>query len=103
MDITPLAARTAASPPARDKATNAATDADAAALRAAEAFETSFLAEMLKESGVNQASSSFGGGAGEEAFSSFLTEQYAAKLAGRAELGLSQRIFEALKARGTGA
>lgn len=99
MDITPLAARTAASPPARDKTT----EADAAALRAAEAFETSFLAEMLKESGINEASQAFGGGAGEEAFSSFLTEQYAAKLAGRAELGLSQRIFEALKARGTGA
>ena len=99
MDLSPLAARTAATPtgPA------ARAEAEAPARAAAKAFESNFLAEMLKESGINQSSSAFGGGAGEEAFSSFLTEQYASKLAERGGLGLAEKIFEALKARGTGA
>ncbi len=105
MDLSPLAARMAA--PSPGTAAKPAPDADAAsdapARAAAEAFEASFLTEMLKESGVNQASSAFDGGAGEEAFSSFLTEQYARKLSERGGLGIAEKIFEALKARGAGA
>jgi Rod binding domain-containing protein len=96
MDISPLTARAGSSPltPAKTP------DPDAPARKAAQAFEASFIGEMLKESGINEASSSFGGGAGEAAFSSFLTEQYAAKLAERSGFGLAEKIFEALKARG---
>jgi Rod binding domain-containing protein len=99
MDIPPLAARTGASPAPPAKAP----DPDSPARAAAEAFEASFIGEMLKESGINQSSASFGGGAGEEAFSSFLTEQYAAKLVRGGGFGLAEKIFEALRARGGGA
>jgi Rod binding domain-containing protein len=43
--------------------------------------------------------SSFGGGAGEEAFSSLLTEEYARLLAERGGIGLAEQVFEALKQR----
>ncbi|TPE53581.1 rod-binding protein [Amaricoccus solimangrovi] len=95
MDISPATPTAAAAPKAPDP--------DRATRAAARAFEASFLSEMLRESGVNAASPAFGGGAGEEAFSSFLTEQYAAKLAERGGIGLSEAIFEALRARGAGA
>ena len=71
----------------------------AAARRAAEAFEAAFLAEMLKYTGLNATSESFGGGAGEEAFASFLTEEYARLLAGRVGIGLAEQVFELLKQR----
>jgi Rod binding domain-containing protein len=71
----------------------------AAARRAAEAFEAAFLAEMLKYTGLNATSESFGGGAGEEAFASFLTEEYARLLAGRGGIGLAEQVFELLKQR----
>lgn len=99
MEITPLAARTGASPASPAKTS----DPDAPARAAAQTFEASFIGEMLKESGINKASASFGGGAGEEAFSSFLTEQYASKLASGGGFGLAEKIFEALRARGGGA
>ena len=50
---------------------------DAGARKAAQAFEAAFLAEMLKYTGLNAMPEGFGGGAGEEAFSSLLTDQYA--------------------------
>lgn len=68
---------------------------------AAEAFEAAFLAEMLKHSGINE-TPSFGGGAGEDAFSSMLTQEYASLLAQRGGLGLADRVFEVLKQRTTG-
>ena len=71
----------------------------AAARRAAEAFEAAFLAEMLKYTGLNATSESFGGGTGEEAFASFLTEEYARLLAGRGGIGLAEQVFELLKQR----
>ncbi|PZQ49882.1 MAG: flagellar biosynthesis protein FlgJ [Rhodovulum sulfidophilum] len=98
MDIPPLTPRATAT----SRGAGAAPDPDAAARDAAEAFEASFLAEMLKASGLNETSAAFGGGAGEDAFASFLTEQYANKLAERGGAGLAERIFDALKARGAG-
>lgn len=70
---------------------------DAAALKAAKAFEASFLEEMLKESGINSMPDSFGGGAGEEAFGSFLTGEYAKLLAERGGFGLAERVFDILR------
>jgi Rod binding domain-containing protein len=69
---------------------------------AAEAFEAAFLAEMLKYSGINAMPSGFGGGAGEEAFASFLTEEYARLLAERGGIGIAERVFGLLEQR-TGA
>jgi Rod binding domain-containing protein len=73
----------------------ARSDADLRA--AAESFEASFLAEMLQYSGLNAMPAGFGGGAGEEAFSSLLTEQYAHLLSERGGVGLAERIFDILK------
>ncbi len=74
----------------------------AEARAAAEAFETAFIAEMLKSSGLNEMPASFGGGAGEEAFSSFLTQEYAQLMSERGGIGLAEQVFEALKQRTTG-
>ena len=73
--------------------------AEAAARKAAETFEASFLAEMLKYTGLNAMPDGFGGGAGEEAFSSLLTDQYARLLAERGGIGLAERVFDILKQR----
>ena len=73
-----------------------------AAREAAEAFEATFLAEMLQYTGLNAMPDGFGGGAGEEAFGSFLTDEYARLLAERGGIGLAEQVFEILKQR-TGA
>jgi flagellar protein FlgJ len=64
---------------------------------AAESFEASFLSEMLGHAGLNAMPTGFGGGAGEEAFSGLLTEQYARLLAARGGVGLAERVFDILK------
>ncbi len=70
---------------------------DAATREAARAYEATFLAEMLKSAGLNRMPESFGGGEGEEAFSSFLTQEYAKKLSEHGGIGLAEQIFETLK------
>ena len=72
---------------------------EAAARKAARAFEASFLAEMLQYTGLNANPDDFGGGVGEEAFSSLLTERYAELLAERGGIGLAEQVFEVLKQR----
>ena len=69
------------------------------ARKAAAAFEAAYLAEMLKYSGLNAMPDSFGGGAGEAAFGSLLTDEYARLLAGRGGIGIAEQVFEALKQR----
>lgn len=56
----------------------------------AEKLEQAFLEEMLKYCGPKSATGSFGGGVGEDQFSSFLTQEYAAVLAGQIDLGLGK-------------
>jgi Rod binding domain-containing protein len=73
-----------------------------AARAAARAFEAAYLAEMLKYTGVNSLPSGFGGGAGEEAFSSFLTQEYARLMAERGGIGIAEQVFHVLKQNGTG-
>ncbi len=93
MPVTPIAAPPL---PALERS-KAASPSDAAARKAAESFEASFLAEMLQYTGINSQPESFGGGAGEEAFGSLLTEQYAKLLAARGDFGIAERIFDILK------
>ena len=96
MEIKPVSAALApaAKPPA---------PAEEKAMReAARAFEAAYLAEMLKQSGVNAMPDAFGGGAGEDAFASLLTGEYARLLAERGGIGLAERIFEAIKGRSAG-
>ena len=66
---------------------------------AAQKLEATFLAEMLKAAGLGKTSSSFGGGAGENQFSSFLVQEHAMALVKAGGIGLSESIFEALKER----
>lgn len=83
----PLAAAT---PPPRDKALK----------EAAVALEASFLAEMLQHAGLGDASESFGGGAGEEQFASFLRTEQARAMAHAGGIGLSQALFDAFRPGG---
>jgi peptidoglycan hydrolase FlgJ len=64
---------------------------------AAQKIEASFIAEMLKSAGVGQTRDSFGGGAGEDGFASFLVNEQANKIVAAGGFGLAEHIFESLK------
>lgn len=68
----------------------------------AQKLEANFLAEMLKHSGFGEARGSFGGGAGEDQFGSFLRQAYADDIAKTRGIGLAEHIFEALKEHSNG-
>jgi Rod binding domain-containing protein len=68
-------------------------------MEAAQKLEATFLAEMLKSSGLGQASESFGGGAGEDQFASFLVQEQAMQMVRAGGIGLSESIYETLKER----
>lgn len=74
-------------PPPREKALMAA----------AQNLEAAFLSEMLQSAGLGQTSESFGGGAGEDQFSSFLIQEQAKHIVQGGGIGLAQSLFEALK------
>jgi flagellar protein FlgJ len=101
MDLPPISTRHALATQAPGNAAGKPTDArdDARARAAAEAFEAAFLSEMLKTAGVNAMPSGFGGGAGEEAFASLLTDEYARKIAASGGIGLAERVYQILKSR----
>ena len=65
--------------------------------KAAIELEASFLAEMLKSAGLGEASEGFGGGAGEEQFSSFLIREQANQIARSGGIGLAESLYHALK------
>lgn len=56
--------------------------------RASDQLEQAFLEEMLKYAGPKPSYDGFGGGAGEDQFSSFLTREYAAILSQDLDFGL---------------
>jgi len=65
----------------------------------AKELEAGFLAEMLKSAGLGKTSESFGGGAGEDQFSSFLVQEQARAMVDAGGIGLSEAFFNALKER----
>ncbi len=65
-------------------------------------LEAAFLAEMLKSAGLGQTRSSFGGGAGEDQFASFLVQQQAQQLAKVGGIGLSEILFNAMMEKSDG-
>lgn len=76
----------------------AAQTGDDAALRAvAEKFETAFLAEMLKHAKLGEMNTEFSGGYGEDAFRSFLIDEYASKLSESTSIGLAERLYADLQ------
>ncbi|MDO9527288.1 MAG: rod-binding protein [Gemmobacter sp.] len=60
-------------------------------------LESAFIAEMLGHVGLGQMSESFGGGAGEDQFSSFLRRAQADAIAKRGGIGLAEHLFNAMK------
>ncbi|MEM0988339.1 MAG: rod-binding protein [Pseudomonadota bacterium] len=72
---------------------------DAQMRQLAQKFEATFLAEMLKYSGLGAQRGTFHGGAGEAGFSGFLTMEYAEQIADRGSLGIADKIYTSLKER----
>ena len=62
----------------------------------ADELEIQFLSEMLKNAGVGKPRETFGGGAGEDQFSGFLTTEYARATVNAGGIGLSEAIYRAL-------
>ncbi len=62
-------------------------------------LEASFLAEMLKFGGLGNSRDSFGGGAGEDAFSSLLVQEQAKLMAQSGGIGLAESIITSLLRR----
>ncbi len=66
---------------------------------AAVELEAAFLAEMLKSAGLGESRDSFGGGAGEDQFSSFLVQHQARQLAQSGGVGLSELLLKSMMER----
>jgi len=78
------------------------TQRDARLHRVAEKLEATFLSEMLKSAGFGKARDAFGGGSGEQQFSSFLRQAQAEQMVKSGGIGLAESLFEALKERAGG-
>lgn len=60
-------------------------------------LEANFLSEMLKAAGLGATPSTFGGGAGEDQFASFLRQAQADEMVKAGGIGLAEALFESLK------
>ncbi len=65
--------------------------------QAAQKLEATFLSEMLKSAGFGEGQESFGGGVGEQQFSSYLRDLRADEMARAGGIGLAQSLYAALK------
>ena len=72
-------------------------------MQKAKELETAFLSEMLSFSGLGTVSTEFGGGVGEDQFSSFLRQEQARLMVERGGIGLARTIFESLVSQSGGA
>lgn len=64
-------------------------------------LEAAFLAEMLGHAGLGAPSDDgFGGGIGEQQFSSFLRAEQARLMVTRGGIGLAERLFQAMQGAG---
>ncbi|MCB6177958.1 rod-binding protein [Rhodobacter sp. Har01] len=59
-------------------------------------LEAAFLSEMLQHAGMDGESGSFGGGIGEEQFSSFLRLEQARQMVAKGGIGLAEQLFRAM-------
>lgn len=69
----------------------------AAPRAAAEALEASFLAEMLKATGLGEQENSFSGSAGESQFASFHRDAIAEEIVRKGGIGLADMIEASLR------
>ena len=83
--------------PATPKLPPIASDHDKAMRNAAEELEATFLAEMLKPMGASASRGDFGGGIGEEQFSSFLLQEESRAMVRSGGIGLAESIFQSMK------
>lgn len=97
MELPPTFAAGAVRPARLSETARQPGHSDAEIRATAEAFEATYLAEMLKNTGLNETPAGFGGGAGEDGFASFLTEEYSRLISARGGIGLAERIFDVLK------
>lgn len=96
MDLPPT---TPLAPQVRTATDTPQTDRDTALWSAAQNLEVSFLSEMLKAAGLGEVSDSFGGGAGEEHFASFLRDEQARAMVAKGGIGLAESLYHSLKDR----
>ncbi len=61
---------------------------------AARKLEASFLSEMLKSAGLGAMEGPFGGGTGEEQFSSMMRDQQAQMMVEAGGIGLAEHLFK---------
>ncbi|AVO39802.1 flagellar biosynthesis protein FlgJ [Pukyongiella litopenaei] len=59
-------------------------------------LEAAFLTEMLKSAGFGEQRKSFGGGAGESQFGTFLVRAQAEQIARSGGIGLAESLYRAL-------
>jgi Rod binding domain-containing protein len=69
---------------------------DSSLMTQARALEASFLSEMLAHAGAGEARESFGGGVGEDQFSSFLRDEEAKQMVAHGGIGLAEQLFRAM-------
>ena len=67
--------------------------------KTAQDFEAAVLAELLRAAGAGQARAAFGGGIGEDQFSSFLLDAQAARMAASGGIGLAEIVLRGLLAQ----
>jgi len=65
-------------------------------MKASQALESSFIAEMLKSAGIGKTRDSFGGGIGEDGFASFLVSAQADQMVKSGGFGLAEQIYQSL-------
>lgn len=73
------------------------TKRDEALYNAAQKLEVTFLSNMLESAGLGKSRSSFGGGAGEDQFASFLVQNQAESIVESGGIGLSEILYHQLK------
>jgi Rod binding domain-containing protein len=65
-------------------------------------LEATFLSEMLKSAGIGGSSKIFGGGPGEDQFSSFLRDAQAVEMARSGGIGLADALYKSMKENSDG-
>ncbi|GAA6165423.1 rod-binding protein [Pelagimonas sp. KU-00592-HH] len=75
------------------------TPTDPRLMQAAQELEASFLAEMLKHSGLGKLPESMGGSEGEEHFQSLFLQEQAMVMVRAGGIGLAENIYQSLKER----
>lgn len=89
-DILPVAG------PTRPPAAELAIDRNDPLFRAARELEGAFLSEMLKSAGLGKARDAFGGGVGEDQFSSLLRDMQAREMAEAGGIGLAEALYRSM-------